>query len=104
MLTCVPVVVVALGSHADKPVAVAFDALSIALLIGVGGYAWARRASRFGFLVALGATVAVVSLSLSRDAGLYSAGRVAGFLVGTFVVYVILAFPSGRLDSAPPGS
>ena len=100
VLTCVPVVVVALGSHADKPVAVAFDALSIALLIGVGGYAWARRASRFGsLLVALGATVAVVSLSLSRDAGLYSAGRVAGFLVGTFVVYVILAFPSGRLDS-----
>ena len=99
LLTGVPIAV-AVGSDSDKPVDAAFDALGVALLIGVGGYAWARRASRFGFLlVGAGATLAVVSLSLSRDETVYSVGRIAGFVGGTFVVYILLAFPRGRLES-----
>ena len=99
LLTGVPIAV-AVGSDSDNPVDAAFDALGVALLIGVGGYAWARRASRFGFLlVGAGATLAVVSLSLSRDETVYSVGRIAGFVGGTFVVYILLAFPRGRLES-----
>ncbi len=99
LLTGVPIAV-AVGSDSDNPVDAAFDALGVALLISVGGYAWARRASRFGFLlVGAGATLAVVSLSLSRDETVYSVGRIAGFVGGTFVVYILLAFPRGRLES-----
>src|SRR3954465_1570734 len=53
---------------------------------------------RFGrLLVAAGAGVLAVTLSLSDDAVLYSTGRVVHWGVEAGLVYLILAFPSGRL-------
>ena len=51
-------------------------------------------------LFGLGALFALVALSLSDDATLYSAGRVAAWLVVPAVVLLILTFPSGRFAGA----
>ncbi|MFL5837658.1 MAG: sensor histidine kinase, partial [Solirubrobacteraceae bacterium] len=96
-------VAVALSSGTGPGGLVALNALSVALPIAVGLVAW-RRTTTTGFgllLVALGAAYFLVTLSTSRVDVVYSAGRVAGFAVSLLIVYVILAFPSGRLESRP---
>ena len=67
--------------------------------VAVGLVAWRRPPfERFGrLLVAMGAAVLAVTLSLSDDAVLYSTGRVVHWGVAAGLVYLILAFPSGRL-------
>ena len=74
-------------------------AVMVGAPIAVGLYARRRRPfERFGtLLIALGAGWFVATLSGSRDEVLYSVGRVAAWLVEAAIVYLMLAFPSGRL-------
>jgi hypothetical protein len=67
--------------------------------IAVGLYTWETRPNeRFGLLLAAtGAALLVTTLAETDDSVLYSVGRIAGWLVELLVVYLILAFPSGRL-------
>jgi len=80
-----------------------FAAVGRALMVGapiaVGLYAWHRRPSeRFGpLLVAAGFGWFLTTFAESGNEVVYSVGRVAGWLVEVGLVYLILAFPSGRL-------
>jgi hypothetical protein len=71
----------------------------VGIPVAVGLVAWRRPPfERFGrLLVATGAAVLAVTLSLSDSAVLYSTGRVVNWGVQAALVYLILAFPSGRL-------
>jgi signal transduction histidine kinase len=79
--------------------AAAGRALMVGVPIAVGIYAWHRRpAERFGpLLVALGFGWFFTTLAESGNGVVYSVGRVAGWVVELGLVYLILAFPSGRL-------
>jgi signal transduction histidine kinase len=74
-------------------------AVAVGIPVAVGLVAWRRPPfERFGaLLVATGAAVLAVTLSLSDNAVLYSTGRVVHWGVEAALVYLILAFPSGRL-------
>ena len=74
-------------------------AVAVGIPVAVGLVAWRRPPfERFGrLLVAMGGAVLAVTLSLSDDAVLYSTGRVVNWGVQAGLVYLILAFPSGRL-------
>jgi signal transduction histidine kinase len=74
-------------------------ALIVGVPIGVGLYAVYRRTGeRFGWLlIAAGFGWWLTTFAESDDDLLYSIGRVAGWLVEPGLVYLILAFPSGRL-------
>ena len=80
--------------------------VAVGVPVAVGLVAWRRAPfERFGrLLVATGAAVLVVTLSLSDNAVLYSTGRVANWGLSVGLVFLILAFPSGglaqRLDRA----
>ncbi len=76
-------------------------ALSVAAPIAVGIYAWREGThTRFGRLLVLaGAGWFVASLSASNVEALHSIGRVAGWAVEAGLIYLILAFPSGRLTT-----
>ncbi len=77
----------------------ALRALTVGVPIAVGAYA--RRHppfERFGtLLVATGFGWFLTTLSGSSDELLYSIGRVSGWLAEVALVWVVLAFPSGRL-------
>ena len=75
-------------------------ASTVAVPIGVGAYAWYRRpAERFGpLLIAAGFGAFLATPAESSDGALYSLGRVAGWGVEVGLIYLILAFPSGRLE------
>jgi signal transduction histidine kinase len=77
------------------------QALIVATPIGVGLYAWRGGThARFGVLLLLaGGGWFLASLSSSSNEVLYSIGRVAGWTVEAGLIYLILAFPSGRLTS-----
>ena len=74
-------------------------ALMVGVPIAVGLYAWHRRPEeRFGpLLVALGFGWFLTTLAESGNGVLYSLGRVAAWAVEVGLVYLVLAFPSGRL-------
>ena len=74
-------------------------AVMVGAPIAVGLYAYSRSPfRRFGVLLAgIGLAWAVASLANSPDGVLYSVGRVGGWLAELAIVYVVLAFPSGRL-------
>jgi signal transduction histidine kinase len=75
--------------------------LVIAAPMGVGLATLSRRDDRFAaLLVAGGAMWSLTVLAESNDAALYSVGRIAAWLVEVMVVYLLLAFPSGRLTSS----
>jgi signal transduction histidine kinase len=77
------------------------QALIVATPIGVGLYAWRGGThARFGVLLLLaGGGWFLAALSSSSNELLYSIGRVAGWTVEAGLIYLILAFPSGRLTS-----
>jgi signal transduction histidine kinase len=57
---------------------------------------------RFGtMLIAVGVAWFVATFSGSRDEVLYSVGRIAAWFLEVALVYVVLAFPSGRLPGRP---
>jgi signal transduction histidine kinase len=98
----VAAIVTASGSSSDYA---ALEATARALIVGVpiavGLYARGHPASeRFGtLLVVAGFGWFLVTLAGSSDARLYSTGRVADWVVEVLLVYVVLAFPSGRLPA-----
>ena len=75
-------------------------ALMVGAPIAVGLYARRRVPfARFGgLLVGIGFIWFVATLSNSPDAVVYSIGRVGAWLAELAIVYVILAFPTGRLS------
>jgi signal transduction histidine kinase len=77
------------------------QALIVATPIAVGIYAWRDGThSRFGVLLVLaGGAWFLAALSSSSNELLYSIGRVAGWAVEAGLIYLILAFPSGRLTA-----
>ena len=84
---------------------VALQAVARALMVGapiaVGLYARRHAVSaRFGtLLIVAGFGWFMATLSESQDEWLYSVGRVSGWLVEVALMYVILAFPTGRLPA-----
>jgi signal transduction histidine kinase len=77
------------------------QALIVATPIAVGLYAWRDGThARFGVLLVLaGGAWFLAALSSSSNEALYSIGRVAGWAVEAGLIYLILAFPSGRLTT-----
>jgi signal transduction histidine kinase len=77
------------------------QALTVATPIAVGLYAWREGTHvRFGRLLVLaGGAWFLAALSSSNDEVLYSIGRVSGWTVEVGLIYLILAFPSGRLTT-----
>jgi signal transduction histidine kinase len=77
------------------------QALLVATPIAVGVYAWRDGLhARFGrLLVIAGFASFLATLAGSGNDVLYSVGRVAGWCVEAGIVYLVLAFPSGRLTS-----
>src|SRR5215216_39016 len=84
----------------DAGFAAAGRSLMVGVPVAVGLYAWHRRPEeRFGrLLVALGFGWFATTLAESGDEVVYSIGRVAGWLVEFGLVYLVLAFPSGRIS------
>jgi signal transduction histidine kinase len=78
-------------------------ALTVAALLGVGLYAWRRSGQgRFGqVLFATGLCWFLASLSNSDVDLLYSVGRVAGWIFEVMLIYALLSYPTGRLESRP---
>jgi signal transduction histidine kinase len=93
-LTGLAVVVTAFGGLSRHP---ALAATARGAIVGL--YAWSRRPyERFGrMLVAVGVGWSLTALAGSTNAVLYSTGRVAGWVVEVGFVWLVLAFPSGRL-------
>ena len=91
---------IAAGGAATNPGFVATARASmVAVPVAVGLYACYRRPDdRFGpLLIAAGFGWFLTTLAESSNEVLYSLGRVAGWIVEIGLVYLILAFPSGRL-------
>jgi signal transduction histidine kinase len=86
----------------ERAWAAATSAVVIAAPIGVGLATLARRQDPFAaVLVAAGALWSLTVLAQSHDPTLYSAGRIAAWVVDVVVVYLLLSFPSGRVTSSP---
>jgi signal transduction histidine kinase len=97
---------IAVSGADQNPALVALArALMVGAPIGIGLYAWHRRRSeRFGLLLVLaGGAWFVTTLAESDDELLYTLGRLAGWLVGVLLVYLILSFPTGRLPTGTDG-
>src|SRR4051812_21337526 len=82
-------------------VAVAAHVLVIAAPVFAGLYAITRRrATRFGWLlVAAGFAWAPTALAESGNSLLYTLGRIDVWVVELMLIYLVLAFPSGRLET-----
>jgi signal transduction histidine kinase len=90
------------GSQSGNPALDAeLRAAIVATPIAVGLYAWSRKPwASFGrLLVAAGLALALTTLAQSSNEVVYSAGRVFGWLIEPFLIYLVLAFPSGRLST-----
>jgi signal transduction histidine kinase len=74
-------------------------AATVAVPIAAGLYAWhLRPQERFGrLLVALGAGWFLTTLAQSSDNLAFSVGRVSAWVMELAVVFLMLAFPTGRL-------
>ena len=99
-LTAITAVVTAAGGLTPHPGLAAIGrATTVALPMGVGLYAWRRRPyQRFGrMLFAFGAAISLTALAGSMDRVAYTTGRVAVWFIEFWFIWVILAFPSGRL-------
>ena len=92
-------IVAATGNESHESGAPVVRAVSVALPVIAGLGIWSRLGNeRFGkLLVAGGCVTAVAALSTSDDELVYSTGRVASWLAELVLVYLVLAFPSGRL-------
>src|SRR4051794_10809357 len=91
---------VSLTGAESRPALVALArAVIVGAPIAVGLYAWYRRIDeRFGVLLALaGGAWFLTTLGESQDELVYTIGRAAGWFVEILLVYLILAFPTGRL-------
>jgi signal transduction histidine kinase len=102
VMTAIAAAVTLDGGYSDHPDLDALvRALSVCLPIAVGLYA--RRLPsfrRFGDLLVLaGGCWFLTTLAGSRDDLLYSTGRVSDWVAEIVLLYVLLAFPTGRLGA-----
>jgi signal transduction histidine kinase len=75
--------------------------LTVAVPIAVGLFALRRHPSeRFGaLLIAAGFVWFLTTLANSEDATAYSIGRISQWVFEPLLIYLLLSFPTGRLDS-----
>ena len=101
LLTAAVVTITLLGDMPHRVSLAERSALMVSVPIAVGLYAWRDGAHwRFGrLLVAAGIVWALAGLAGSSDSVVYSIGRVVGWTVEGVLIYLMLAFPSGRLTS-----
>ena len=102
VLCAITAVLTASGSTSDYAwLEATVRALSVAAPIAAGLYAMSRPPfERFGALLTLfGFVWFVASLSNADDELLYSIGRVAGWAGEVVLIYLLLAFPTGRLTN-----
>ena len=71
--------------------------VGVPMLVGLATWQIEGTARFGGLLFVLGALFSLTALSLSSDGVLFSAGRVAVWLVEPALIALILAFPSGRI-------
>jgi signal transduction histidine kinase len=99
-LACIAISTAAALQAPTRPwlVALARGAI-VAVPIAVGLHAWYSRSNeRFGVLLAAaGGWAFLTTLAESSDELLYTVGRGAGWAMEVLLVYLFLAFPSGRL-------
>jgi signal transduction histidine kinase len=76
-------------------------AVAVAVPVGLGLLRLgAGREERFArLLIGAGALLALTSLAQSDDSALYTIGRISGWVLEPALVYLVLAFPSGRLTT-----
>jgi signal transduction histidine kinase len=100
-LSALTVLVVASGTPPpnERPLRAIGHVLVIVVPVAVGLWSWSRRPrDRFGrLLVATGLICFLTGLTESSDEVLYSIGRTGSWLAEAALVWVMLAFPSGRL-------
>ncbi len=86
-------------SSGDRARAAVLHALIVLVPMGVGMWAVSRpRHRRFGWLlIGCGVVWSLATLAESDASVPYSIGRLAGWLVTVLVLFLILAFPSGRI-------
>jgi signal transduction histidine kinase len=79
----------------------AVGAVSVAALIAAALYTWRNDpANRFGrLLLPAGFAAFLTTFGASDNELLYSVGRVSGWLFELLLVYLFLAYPSGRLQT-----
>jgi signal transduction histidine kinase len=103
LLLCVTSAAVALANSAapERGAHAAIAALVLAALLGVGLYAWWRGGEgRFGeVLFATGLCWFFASLSNSDLDLLYSVGRVGAWVFELALVYALLSYPTGRVET-----
>ena len=103
-LSAAAVAIIAADAPADDRVLSAcLHVASILLPVGVGVGRLARHpGDRFArLLIAAGLGWSLVSLAESSDEIVYSVGRTAVWLIEPALIYLLLAFPSGRLERRP---
>jgi signal transduction histidine kinase len=85
----------------DRALGAVVQVVCIALPVGLGLFRLSRqRDDRFALLlIGAGLFWSIVTLAQSTDPALYSIGRTAGWVVEVAIVYLLLAFPGGRLTS-----
>jgi signal transduction histidine kinase len=95
-------VLTASGATTDKLGRFALHAAVVAAPVATGLFAARHRGSeRFGRMLILAALFwSLAVLSESSDSVLYSTGRVAAWFIFPILVYMMLAFPYGRLTTA----
>lgn len=89
------------SAQAMRPVTSAvIVAVTLASLLGVGLYAWARPGTeRFGRILFLtGLCWFMSSFSNADGELLYSLGRIFGWLFELMLIYALLAYPTGRIQ------
>jgi PAS domain S-box-containing protein len=98
---CAAAAAIAAGSSFEghRGIAVVAHVLVIGAPIGAGLYAVSRpHASRFGWLLVIaGIAWAPTMLAESAHSVPYSIGRIAAWTVEPILIYLVLAFPTGRL-------
>jgi signal transduction histidine kinase len=100
LLGACAVALVAEGAAADERFTRAvLEALIIGVPVAVGLYAMGEpRSYRFGMLlIAAGVAWSLTALGESSESLPYSIGRLAAWTIHPIVVYLMLAFPTGRL-------
>src|SRR3954468_21619870 len=86
-------------ARSGRALAITVHVLCVALPIALGLFRLTRRRDdRFALLlIGTGAAWSVCSFAQSSDPTLYSIGRAGVWVVEVMIVYLLLAFPEGRL-------